>query len=688
MPYWSLENVPWTNMHDLNLDWIINTMKETVNQWITYQQEMNDNYTEFTGNIEEWKAEIEEDFADLQTYVQTYFDNLDLTAATRTVINDMISSGEFIQVLNPSIVSATESWLASHITPTTPAIDSSLSISGAAADAKATGDAIASTETYAENGLGLSDCSFNTGWIDVSGTTVDVTDIHSDPIYRYAIVSCSPGDQLLVNVYGTNAARGWCFIDSAGAVVTRGSTSSYGVYHQIVTCPPNANRAIIQNRVSSLATYYCYKLLAYGAYPKSTMFKGNLRTLDYTNISDAVNPGVYYISNSQTFTDRPVSASTSVGAVLDVKTVAATLTLQTYYGGDGIIQYRFITTGTHAPFTDGLTADSNGWWMDKNVQNVSDNGFIFRGQPASADYDTLLAKIVQPGSYYINNGQPFTDRPINIQPTLSATMSVTLYAATLVLQTYVTARGDVLYRIVNNSTFDPYVTGINADSNGWWSARQAVHSRWANKTIVFFGDSRTWYDGKAYTERTKPEWEGRTCVGYQEQVRQICNCLTVNQGVSGQTSTQICNRIRAYDFSNADAVFLEGGVNDFIVSSTMGSIQPIGSTFNTNTVYGAWQSAIEYIMTNYPQVKIFIDTPAPAWEGTDYLPANLANAKKEIAALYGIPCLDLYALSGITTLNRDYFYCDDVDDTTWRLHFNDYGNVLIGQMVAGFIDTH
>ena len=148
--YWSLENVPWTNLHDLNLDWIVNTMKQTVEQWIAYRLEMDGKYTdfteqintdfdEFTTGINEWKTLIETEFSDLQTYVQNYFDNLDLNDSTRYVINQMIASGEFLELLNPSIVSTVQAWLEENITPTTPVVDASLSIAGAAADAAATG---------------------------------------------------------------------------------------------------------------------------------------------------------------------------------------------------------------------------------------------------------------------------------------------------------------------------------------------------------------------------------------------------------------------------------------------------------------------------------------------------------------------------------------------------------------------
>lgn len=218
-------------------------------------------------------------------------------------------------------------------------------------------------------------------------------------------------------------------------------------------------------------------------------------------------------------------------------------------------------------------------------------------------------------------------------------------------------------------------------------------SQWANKTIVCFGDSRTWYDGHAYNDKTKAAWTGRTCVGYQQRIRDLLSATVLSEGVSGNTSKQICDRIRAYDFTNIDAVLLEGGVNDFVKSSevTIGQLQPIGSTFDTTTVYGAWQSAVEYIMTNYPSVVIYMDIPAIAWIGSndDVFPYNTAKIKGEVAELYNIPCKDLYKEAGINIVNRDYWYCDDVSLTNnWHLHFNDYGNYLIGSKLAEFMNSN
>lgn len=230
------------------------------------------------------------------------------------------------------------------------------------------------------------------------------------------------------------------------------------------------------------------------------------------------------------------------------------------------------------------------------------------------------------------------------------------------------------------------VAGIKAELTKYYTS--GLGSRWYGKKIAFFGGSRTWYDGHEYNNKTKEEWAGKTCIGYQHYVETMLGATATNQGVSGETSKQICDRIREFDFSTYDAVFLEGGVNDFIKSATIGSLQPVGSTFDTNTVYGAWQSAIEYIQTEYPNVQIFMSIPAIAWDGNDVFPYSIASTKGQIADLYNIPCIDLYKSAGITEINRDYWYADDVEETGWRLHFNDYGNKLIGEIVAKFIDTN
>lgn len=123
---------PYTDFHELNLDWVIERVKKLTEDWLATQQEWND---------------TEEQWQQLHDYVMDYFANLDVQDEINNKINAMIADGTFLTIVQPTInqtvTDTTTNWLAAHITqPTTPAIDNTLTIAGAAADAKAAGDGI------------------------------------------------------------------------------------------------------------------------------------------------------------------------------------------------------------------------------------------------------------------------------------------------------------------------------------------------------------------------------------------------------------------------------------------------------------------------------------------------------------------------------------------------------------------
>lgn len=399
----------------------------------------------------------------------------------------------------------------------------------------------------------------------------------------------------------------------------------------------------------------------------------------------------------------------------------------TTFGVDNVFSIRFVyfqntdktLTESDAPADGKATGDAisavSAAKLDSSVftEFYNDEAFIYRGYLAQG---TDLNTLGENGRYSFAGGS--RDTLINKPETVTSGTGVlfvfkgTGSGSKLSTQLLIndTASNRIIYeRVINNTNNTTYydwkqiiypIANETGTSETELMTQKAItdaiasashqSSVWRNKTIVCFGDSRTWYDGKAYNDRTKAEWTGKTCVGYQQQLRDALGCTVISEGVSGNTSVQICERILAYDYTGVDAVFLEGGVNDFVKASsvTIGEIQPIGSTFDTTTVYGAWQSAIEYILTNYPSVLIYMDIPAIAWTSAGLFPYSVAKIKGEIAELYHLPCLDLYKNAGINEVNRDYWYCDDVELTNWRLHFNDYGNVLIGQKIAGFLSAH
>lgn len=122
------DNLPYTNFHELNLDWIIKEVKKVREEWDEYHSSMD-----------EWKIGVDDELAEFRAW----FENLDVQDEIRVVINEMVADGRFLEVTTPTITSVTESWLASHVDPDSGyVLDNTLTIQGAAADAKAAGDQI------------------------------------------------------------------------------------------------------------------------------------------------------------------------------------------------------------------------------------------------------------------------------------------------------------------------------------------------------------------------------------------------------------------------------------------------------------------------------------------------------------------------------------------------------------------
>ena len=102
----------------------------------------NENFGTLQNYVNETKDTLINTYNELQDYVNTYFDNLDVQEEINEKLDEMADSGALSILLAPFIPSIVADWLSTHITPTTPAVDNTLSISGAAADAKETGDRI------------------------------------------------------------------------------------------------------------------------------------------------------------------------------------------------------------------------------------------------------------------------------------------------------------------------------------------------------------------------------------------------------------------------------------------------------------------------------------------------------------------------------------------------------------------
>lgn len=123
---------PYTNIHEMNLDWILAKVKELATDWLQV-------HTEF--------ETMQQLVNGLDEYVHDYFDNLDVQDEINVKIDDMAGNGSLMTIINPYLLALVTAWLNNNITnPSSPPLDTTLTVTGAAADARAAGNRIGAIE--------------------------------------------------------------------------------------------------------------------------------------------------------------------------------------------------------------------------------------------------------------------------------------------------------------------------------------------------------------------------------------------------------------------------------------------------------------------------------------------------------------------------------------------------------------
>lgn len=100
------DNFPYSNFHDLNVDWIINRIKQLLNEWLTYQTNINNSFEDFKTYV---NNRLDEQDTEIQKFLETIAPELfqqyvyewlnDHPEATTTVQDGSISERKFTNEL-------------------------------------------------------------------------------------------------------------------------------------------------------------------------------------------------------------------------------------------------------------------------------------------------------------------------------------------------------------------------------------------------------------------------------------------------------------------------------------------------------------------------------------------------------------------------------------------------------------
>ena len=178
---------------------------------------------------------------------------------------------------------------------------------------------------------------------------------------------------------------------------------------------------------------------------------------------------------------------------------------------------------------------------------------------------------------------------------------------------------------------------------------ETLTNPYKNKTIVAFGDSIIagwgWKEGTGIIQPLKEKYTDATWINKAES--------GANMAVtSSPAHTPIVTQIKNYTGA-ADAIILDGGVNDKNNGLPIGSIETnYDASYNTSTFCGALESSLQYIMDRYPlAVKLYI-IPHSFAKDNSYVDSIYSKAI-EICDKWNMPYLDMRKCSQIAMTSKN-----------------------------------
>lgn len=633
--FWCQKVLPLVYDDTLSYYELLCKVVDYLNKTMEDVDHMNTDMDTLYSNFQQFQEGTIRIYNELVAYVNAYFENLDVQEEINNKLDDMVTSGELVTILQPSIADEVASWLDEHITPTTPAIDNTLSVAGAAADAKAAGDAITNLRAlsvknariftgtsandisdstwYFCDGSSVSNCPNNTQAfyiltlpIGPDSTRFQLAFNWSTGLYSYrrrlfdltweAWRDSIPFD--VIKNYGISSAtscnnlteNGWYFCDGASISDLPNNTQAFYVLNLTFISGVTTRLQYAINWTTGVPYFRrCNNNNVWTAWTSNLPFDAMKNYAIYTGSSaNDISTNGWFFCDGTSVADCP--NNTQAFYILN---------LMIQEGGTTRLQYAINwTTGESNYRRRNFDGTWQAWVVPLAFKTLK-NHSIYSGNDANN---------LDQNGWYFCDGNAVAHCPNSTQ---------SFYILNLMIQEGGTTR---LQYAINWTTGDPSYRRMLYD--GTWVEWKGKNELSIGTKYVAFGDSifwgAIWTDTESYRADIKNQIPTRIAkaIGFYENF--------INEAVGGTgycnpgNSTTITQKALNYDFSNVEIATFSGGVND----KPTYQLGTANSVAGDGTICGAIKQIINYLSTNYPRTQIVFTQPTPsghlsdAWNGT------------------------------------------------------------------------
>ena len=409
------QQFPYSNFHEMNLDQIIKIMREMQDEW----------------------AETKTEWASYKDFIDNYFANLNLDEETEKALRALIADGTLDPVIDPVIIAEVDAWLSDHITqPTTPAIDTSLSIAGAGADAKTTGQIVfdlMNTASYdylynsARSGATQSGITF--AWTDHDCT---ITGTSSNQVFNniFASLNSIPaymtkGKDYYVEFDGENVEIEILQMTSGGGIAATLYRGYKGGWFSLPAVMDGlVIRLLVRNGVTvnetvhpRICNYYSNEKIRELIEDETLSYKG---PVDFNTDLNTLGNGYWLLASSRNYSNNPLDPLT-YGTLLCFKE-APNVTFQIAYAANNGNCYvrHWINNAYTSWLSIGGSGGGNNYTFNEynNTYNVtatptitSDSNSFLQATGDNTDVTTSIVTLLNntgvcrlgKGDYYVNN---------------------------------------------------------------------------------------------------------------------------------------------------------------------------------------------------------------------------------------------------------------------------------------------